>query len=116
MRIVINSRTFDLNQGDRNYAERRLSFALGRFSNRVVRVTLTLDDMNGPRGGVDKCARMVIQLSRGEPVAITSEAVAVREAVDLAVDRAKRAVSRRFDRIRMRRNSPATPTLQEFET
>jgi hypothetical protein len=36
----------------REYAERRLSFALRRFADQVQDVTVRLVDVNGPRGGV----------------------------------------------------------------
>ncbi len=45
----------------REYAERRLHFALDRFPN-VRRVAMRLDDLNGPKGGKDKFCRIVAKL------------------------------------------------------
>lgn len=42
----------------REYAERRLHFALDRFRN-VRRVAMLLDDLDGPKGGKDKFCRIV---------------------------------------------------------
>jgi hypothetical protein len=42
----------------REYAERRLSFALRRFARQVQRATVRLVDVNGPRRGVDSRCSM----------------------------------------------------------
>lgn len=42
----------------REYAERRVCFALDRFRD-VKRVVVSLDDLNGPKGGFDKFCRIV---------------------------------------------------------
>ncbi len=104
MQLVITSRRFELEPDDRTYAERRLAFALGRFADRVIRATLTFQDVNGPRGGVDKLARLILQVRRAESIAVTSEAATIREAADLVAERAKRAVARHCRRIRTRRS------------
>ena len=44
----------------REYAERRVSFALDRFRD-VRRVVVSLDDLNGPKGGMDKFCRIVAE-------------------------------------------------------
>ena len=36
------------------YVKRRIHFALGRFSNRVERVSVVLSHENGPNGGMSK--------------------------------------------------------------
>jgi len=44
----------------REYAERRVNFALDRFRD-VRRVVVSLDDLNGPKGGMDKFCRIVAE-------------------------------------------------------
>jgi hypothetical protein len=39
--------------------------SLGRFERRVARVTITLRDLNGPRGGVDKECSIDVESRRG---------------------------------------------------
>ena len=112
MRIDMSSRSLVLSKSDRDYGERRLGFALGRFSDRLTRVGLTVDDMNGPRGGVDKSVRIVISLRRGEPVTVTSQASTVREAVGTAARHARRVVKRRLDRER-RHNGGSIKQIEE---
>ena len=53
------------------YAERRVHFALNRFRN-VRRVVVFLDDLNGPKGGMDKLCRIVAEF--GFTSAVVEEA------------------------------------------
>jgi len=46
----------------KNHTTRRVRFALGRFADRVGRVTVHLTDVNGPRGGVDQRCRIAVAL------------------------------------------------------
>lgn len=88
------------------YVERAVGFALGRFSSRISKITVTLEDQNGPRGGADKICRLQIWLSqvgRGQKntsVVIEEISPNIREAVSLAAERASRTVARALDRHR----------------
>ena len=55
--------------GDHNYEEVLFS-ALDRFRHRLKQVTLYVQDINGPRGGIDKQARCVLHLRRMQPIVI----------------------------------------------
>jgi len=46
----------------RQFAERRLSFALDHLRN-LRRISISLEDVNGPKGGVDKHCRIVAELA-----------------------------------------------------
>ena len=54
MQIEIHAHDFLLTEGLRAHVERRFQFAMSRFQNYVLRVSVRLSDINGPRGGVDK--------------------------------------------------------------
>lgn len=107
MQIIARAQDVGTGEDTREHVERRIGFALGRFADRIVRVLVTLRDLNGPRGGVDKLCRVAVQMRRLDPVTVTAEASGVHEAIDLAAERAKRAVSRRIDRRRHRRDGGA---------
>lgn len=49
----------------REYAARRLAFALRRFEHRVRRVKLRLVDVNGPKRGVDSRCSITVDLVDG---------------------------------------------------
>jgi len=53
------------------HIERRLLFALSRFSGRIQKVLVFLEDTNGPRGGVDKVCRILVK-TRGMGATLAS--------------------------------------------
>jgi len=88
------------------HVDRRLHFALARFSARIARVTVFLDDVNGPRGGVDKVCRIVVRLRNGGDVVATVEDVDWVAAVDRATTRVGHSVGREVARTRTVRGGP----------
>ena len=98
MRISVRSRGFELTEGLRAHAERRLGFALARFGTRLASVTLRMDDVNGPRGGADKRCQVVVGLARKGEVRIVELDGDLYVAISRAVDRVERAVAREMDR------------------
>jgi ribosome-associated translation inhibitor RaiA len=103
MTIHVSTRGVPLTPDLREHTERRLAFALGRFGERISRVRVRIVDVNGPRGGVDTCCTVQVQLPRLSPVIVEETSHEVLVAVDVAAERAGRAVSRRIDRAISRR-------------
>ena len=54
----------------REYAERRLAFALRRFQEQIRRVRLRLIDVNGPRQGADTRCLMIAELINGKRLVV----------------------------------------------
>ncbi|MFN8641091.1 MAG: HPF/RaiA family ribosome-associated protein [Candidatus Binatia bacterium] len=108
MRIDVRGRHLDDTIDLQQHVERRLRFALGRFTGAVGRVTVRVEDVNGPRGGVDKRCRLVVALApRGELI-IEDEDADVQTLVDRSADRAGRAVERHLGRRRPNRYGAVT--------
>lgn len=80
--------------GISEYSNRRLGFALGRYHGSVQRVCVRFGDVNGPRGGLDKCCRMSAELVGGRRVIAEALGADFQVAVDRAANRLARAVSR----------------------
>jgi hypothetical protein len=55
MKLQLTSRGIELTADLRDYVQRQVRFALGRFAGRIKTLSVQLSDVNGPRGGVDKC-------------------------------------------------------------
>ena len=67
MQLQIVARNLELTSSQRELVERRLGFALGRFEDRVHRVSVRYTDVNGPRGGADTTCRVTARIvPRGE--------------------------------------------------
>lgn len=85
------------------HIERRLQFALARFSGRIQRAQVVLEDQNGPRGGLDKSCRIVVRLREAGDVVVEVADVNWEIAVDRATTRVGHTVARRLARRRANR-------------
>ena len=90
----------------RGVAVRRTHFVMRRLHWMVPRARVNLDDVNGPRGGVDKRCRIELHAPAGHPVVVTSVATDWRRALDAALTRAVHALLRWWQR---HRPQPAAP-------
>lgn len=87
----------------RRYAERRFRFALRRFSHCVKRLRIYVADVNGPRGGVDKQCRILLEVAPSGSLVLEETDVRLPEAVDRAADRLRRCLRRDLKRRQARR-------------
>jgi putative sigma-54 modulation protein len=96
----------NLTSGDRTYIRRKLGMKLGKFATSVERASVRVEDVNGPRGGIDKACRIKVVL-RGLPsVVVETSDASLGAAVDGALTGIERAVRRSLQRRRSRRPSP----------
>jgi putative sigma-54 modulation protein len=100
MKMDIRTQGFELTDGLREHAERRLSFALDWARHDVRKIILNFSDINGPRGGSDKRCQLRIPLPRIRDVIIEAIAPDIFQAVDRAIERASRTLARRISRQR----------------
>jgi len=105
MRLEIRSRGIEVTAAMRDHLARRLGFALGRFGDRVTRVTARMADANGPRGGVDKQVRLSVGVRAGGNVVVEDADADLYAAIDRGAERAGRAVARVLDRERTLRTA-----------
>ena len=100
MRVAIQSSGFVMTIALRMYTEQRLSVALGWARHHMRKLAVSLSDINGPRGGVDKRCKIQVQLSGGREVIIEECEADLYAAIDRAADRADRAVVKQVERAR----------------
>jgi ribosome-associated translation inhibitor RaiA len=86
----------------RDQLEKRLKFALGRFEPRIRQVCVDLEDINGPRGGVDKSCRIAVHLNRGRTLRMGLTGAELLPLVDCAADHLGQAIRRALQRWRDR--------------
>lgn len=82
----------------RNYMERRLRFSVRRLGHRINRLRVSVEDLNGPRGSVDKRCRIVAEIFPSGNLIIEETDARVHEAVDRAADRLRRSIRRELKR------------------
>lgn len=99
MNLEIHASRVRLTDSIRQQVQRRVDFAIGRFTDHVERVSVVLEDTNGPRGGDDKLCRIRVHLigDRSPLIAETIQAE-VSVSIDVAADNISRQIARRLDR------------------
>ncbi|MBI1347321.1 hypothetical protein GC163_13660 [bacterium] len=85
--------------------EHKLHYALDRFGHWVQSVDLAMEDMNGPKGGIDKRCRMAVSIPRHRSVVVDGRGEDLMAVVTDVIDRAATALSRVRDRRHSRRQT-----------
>lgn len=98
MQFEIRGREIHISPALRDHVERRLRFALDRFAGRIRQVHVTLGDLNGPRGGIDKCCKLAISLDHPSTIVLESHAANVHAAIDCIAGKAATSIGRRLKR------------------
>ena len=78
----------------RDYAERRLAFALRRFEEQIRHVRLRLTDVNGPKHGVDARCAVTARLTSGKEVFVEATTAWPFRSVTQAAGRLSEAIRR----------------------
>ncbi len=102
MLIQISGKGFEPSPELRDHAEERVSTALERFTGRIARVNVFLADENGPKNGLDKSLRLIIDIERLPLIVVEERGESWYAVLDQAAERAVHAVSRQVDRARSR--------------
>lgn len=103
MELELHVRGTDFLEALRNYAERRLRFSVRRLVHHIRRLRIYVEDLNGPRGGIDKRCRIVVEFAPSGNLVIEETAARIHEAVDRAAGRLRRSVRRELKRRQTRR-------------
>ncbi len=103
MELELHVRGTRFAQTLRRYAERRFRFALRRFTQHVKRLRIDVEDLNGPRGGVDKQCRILADVAPSGRLVLAEKDAHLYAAMDRAADRLKRSVCRDIQRRHARR-------------
>ena len=98
MRPTIQAHGFQLTQALRTHTELRVATALGWAREHMRQLDVSLSDINGARGGVDKRCRIHVLLGGGREVSIEDVQADLYVAINRAADRAGRAIVRQIQR------------------
>lgn len=100
MLVQVSGKGFEPSSELRDHMEERLSTTLDRFTERIARVNVFLADENGPKNGLDKSIRLVIDIERLPLIVVEERGELWYAVLDQAAERALHAVSRQIDRVR----------------
>ena len=104
IRLSVRSRGLSLTTPFRRQLVRILTSALGRFARRIRAIHLWLEDVNGPRGGVDVRCRIDIYCQPRGRISVSALAADEYAATAQAAGRAREQVDRGIKRARSRRH------------
>ena len=96
MKVRMTAHGIELSAELRDYVTRRVHFALGRFVGRIKSLSVRLADINGPRGGIDKCCHIRVDAGLSQKVIVRERQETIHAAVALAMERVERAVERQL--------------------
>ena len=105
MKIEVRFRGLESSEAVRAQVERRAHFQLSRFSSEVKSLVVRVSDVNGPKGGVDKRCHVTARGPSLAAVTIEEMSGDVHSAIDVALERVARAVTRELQRTRMSRRA-----------
>ncbi len=98
MQITIKSTEMPLTSERRQQIERRVAFAMSRLAWRVQRVDVSLGDLNGPRGGVDKQCRVRVHFDHGPAAMVEDRDSDLVSLIDRCLARAGRVAHKWVDK------------------
>ena len=102
----------ELDPEDRTYIRRKLGMKLGKFAPSIERVSVRVEDVNGPRGGVDHACQVKVVLSDLPSVVFVQRDASLAAAIDRALAGSERAVRRAVRRKRMKGLKGGRRTVQ----
>ncbi|MEW6991859.1 hypothetical protein AADZ91_14380 [Colwelliaceae bacterium 6441] len=98
MELSITDLNVDLSSEAIHRIRQKTRRMFSKIYDRVQAIKVTLDDINGPRGGKDKHCRVVI-LTKGMPdIVITDNQTSIMTAVNIALSRARLTLLRKIKR------------------
>ncbi|GAB5450824.1 MAG: hypothetical protein Hals2KO_11520 [Halioglobus sp.] len=103
MPIQIRTHGFTLTQSLEQYVLRRVKTGLGERLEKSTNLSVGLSDINGPKGGADKCCRIRIALPGQPDVVVKDTQADMYNAINSALRRTRHVLSRRLAKIRGRK-------------
>jgi ribosome-associated translation inhibitor RaiA len=77
---------------------------LSRYESKIISINVSLFDINGPKGGEDKCCKIVIKINGASSIVVEEIAEDLYDAINTCSRRARRSVKRQLSiHVRARR-------------
>ena len=115
MQIDIQAKGFQLTEALTAHIRKRLMPALQKRDSHIVRAEVRLSDVNGPRGGIDKCCQLLVQIAGTSSVVIRDVSSDMYTAIDRAASRMAPSINRRLGRLRMPKRPSRNRRSQIFD-
>ena len=100
MELEIRNQNHHVDEATETHVRRRMEFALEQFNSWITHVLVHLEDVNGPKRGIDKQCRILVNIKGGKTIKVEDLDVEMISAINRAADRVGQVVSREVDRRR----------------
>ncbi len=98
MKTEIRCQGFELTDAIRAHVENQLQMNMANFGSRIISVSVSLSDINGPRGGADKKVAIIVHLVSRLTVKVERVRSDLYVAATQASRQARRTVRRTLNR------------------
>ena len=96
MLVNIQSRHFSLSTALSKYVKSKIQIMQSRYESKIISINVSLFDINGPKGGEDKCCKIVIKINGASSIVVQQTAEDLYNAINTCSRRARRAVKRQI--------------------
>ena len=96
MLVNIQSRHFSLSTALSKYVKSKIQIMQSRYESKIISINVSLFDINGPKGGEDKCCKIVIKINVTSSIVVQQTAEDLYNAINTYSRRARRAVKRQI--------------------
>ncbi|MFQ3237496.1 MAG: putative sigma-54 modulation protein [Paraglaciecola sp.] len=96
MLVHIQSRHFSLSEALSKYVKNKVQIMLGRYEAKIIRADVSLFDINGPKGGEDKCCKIIVKINGTSSIVVQETAEDLYDAINTCSRRVRRAVKRQL--------------------
>lgn len=110
MELSVSGLNFDLTDSILGHVRRRLDEGVSHYAPRLRLITVRVSDVNGPRGGTDKRCHLEVVSPEVGTICVDELDADLYRAIDRAVARLRRQLSREFGRNRSRRSATRVST------
>ncbi len=98
MKTNINFRKINRSNEITNYINKRISSAFSRVNDAIQTTSLTVSDINGPKGGIDKECTIVIKAAGIKPIVICEQQSKLHNAIDRCISRANQVLMKQLQK------------------
>lgn len=105
LKVRIQRAYIEVSPEDLSQIEKAFSLAIDRFDHVVRDIEVTMTDVNGPRGGVDKRCSVQLRMYPRGLVVVRSAGSSLIETVNEACDRIRQVISKRLSKKKSRLQS-----------
>ena len=114
MELTITDLNVELDNQNKARIRQKISRMFNKVCDNIQKINLTINDINGPKGGKDKRCRIVIH-TRGMPdIVITDSQNSISSAVNIALSRARVTLVKKLKR--KQKNMPSGHSRASIET